>query len=91
MVRAWLRLFTRWQVKGGENIPGQGPLLVVANHLNLADPPLVGVSLNRKVIFLAKENLFHYPLINYFVRCLDAIPVHRGKPDREALRQAVQV
>ena len=83
-----LRLFTHWQIKGRENVPSQGALLIVANHLNLADPPLVSVSLKRKVIFMAKEELFRSRFIGYFISSFGAFPVHRGRLDREALRQA---
>jgi 1-acyl-sn-glycerol-3-phosphate acyltransferase len=82
------KLFTRRQVRGRENVPGEGPVLVVANHLNFNDPPLLGVSLNRTVIFMAKEELFRSPVIAYFVRGLGSFPVHRGKLDREALRSS---
>ena len=91
IVRILLRLFTRWQVKGGENIPRQGPLLVVANHLNLADPPLLSVSITRKTIFMAKEELFHSRFSSYFMGGFGAFPVHRGQLDRQALRQAEKV
>jgi 1-acyl-sn-glycerol-3-phosphate acyltransferase len=85
------KLLTRWQVKGKENVPKEGPVLVVANHLNLADPPLLGVSLKRKVIFMAKEELFRSTIGAYFVSGLGSFRVHRGRLDRQALRSSQQV
>ncbi len=88
LVRVLLFLLTRWRVMGRENVPRQGGLLVVANHLNLADPPIVSVSLGRKAIFMAKEELFHSRFSAYFVRNFGAFPVRRGGLDRKALHQA---
>jgi len=82
---------TSCQVKGKENIPDQGPVLVVANHLNLADPPLIGISLGRKVIFMAKEELFRSRFLSYFIRSFGSFPVSRKQTDRQAIRQAKQV
>jgi len=91
MVRTWFRFFTRWQVKGKENVPDQGPLLIVANHVNLVDVPLLGVSFDRRVIFMAKKELFHFKFIGYLIGGLGAFPVHREQLDRKALHQANQV
>ena len=89
----WLLLFllTRFQVRGRENVPAQGPLLIAANHLNLADPPVLSVSISRKVMFMAKEELFRSRLSGYFIRNLGAFPIRRGQVDRVALRRAEQL
>lgn len=81
-------LFTRWKVKGKENVPLSGPLIVVANHLNQADPPLISASLSRPVIFMAKEELFHSPVLRWMVKNFGAIPIRRDIADREALKRA---
>jgi len=91
IIKILLLLLTRWRVKGRENIPSKGPLLAVANHLNIADPPVVCVSLSRKAIFMAKEELFRSGFSSYFVDSFGAFPVHRGQLDRRALRQADRV
>ncbi len=88
IMKSLLLLLTRWQVSGRQNVPGQGPLLVVVNHLHLADPPLVAVSLPRKSIFMAKKELFQSAFSRYFVSRFGAFPVSRGRLDRETLRQA---
>ena len=91
IVRMLLFLLTRCRVEGRENIPRQGPLLIISNHLSLVDPPLLNVSLDRKMMFMAKKQLFHFRVIGYLVRGFGAFPVHRGQLDRQALRQAYQV
>ncbi len=85
-IKILLILLTRWQVKGESNLPRQGPLLVVANHLHITDPPIVGVSLDRKAIFMGKEELFHPGLFGYILRGVGVFPVRRGQLDRQALR-----
>jgi 1-acyl-sn-glycerol-3-phosphate acyltransferase len=91
ILRVLFPLLTRRQVKGKEHVPSQGPILVVANHLNLADPPLLGVSLGRRIIFMAKEELFRSRLAAYFLSGFGSFPVHRGGLDRNAIRRAKQV
>jgi 1-acyl-sn-glycerol-3-phosphate acyltransferase len=88
--RVALFLFTRWRVLGREHIPKEGPLLVAANHLSLADPPIMGLSINRQAMFLAKEELFQSRISRYFVQNYGSFPIRRGGMNREALRFAEQ-
>ena len=84
-------LLTRREVKGEENVPLQGPLIIVSNHIHNADPPIVGISFRRKIIFMAKEELFRSRLVAFFLRQFGSFPVNRKRFDREALRQAQYV
>jgi 1-acyl-sn-glycerol-3-phosphate acyltransferase len=83
-----LRLFARWQVTGRANVPASGPLLVVSNHLNLADPPLLAASLPRRIRFMAKQELFDTRLAGFFIGLYGALPVRRDAGDLRALRTA---
>jgi len=85
-------LLNRRRVKGKENVPEQGPLLIVSNHLSYADQYLLAINLNRKVVFMAKEEIFRSRLIRHLAHTFGAFPVRRGGiMDREALQQANQV
>ena len=87
-VRLVFFLLTRSRVIGKENVPLYGPVLVVANHLSLADPPLVGISLGRKSRFMAKEELFRSPLLRFILISVGAFPVNRHRLDKGTLRRA---
>ena len=88
MSRAIFKALCRVEINGRENVPSQGPLIVVANHVHLLDPPLLGIAIKRKMVFMAKEELFRSRLTSYFIRGFGAFPVRRGVVDRKALRQA---
>lgn len=81
-------LLCRVRVKGGENVPVDGSLIIVANHLHTLDPSLVSIAIKRKMVFMAKEELFRSSPSAYLMRGFGAFPVHREGVDRKALRQA---
>jgi 1-acyl-sn-glycerol-3-phosphate acyltransferase len=72
---------------GRENIPAKGPFIVASNHLSWWDVPLVPAYMQRKVVYMAKEELFNGRL-SWLVRFLGAFPVKRGEADRQSLRAA---
>lgn len=81
----------RWEVEGTEHIPKQGPVVVCPNHIHNLDPPLVGSAIDRKVHFMAKEELFRVPILAPLIRRLGAFPVRRGSGDRKALKKAIEI
>jgi phosphoribosylaminoimidazolecarboxamide formyltransferase/IMP cyclohydrolase len=70
--------FRRVEVEGIEGVPPEGPLLLAANHPNtLIDVLLVGTLLERQVGFVAKATLFEGWFMNWFLRHMGAVPIHR--------------
>lgn len=80
-----------WRVEGRENIPAEGPVILVANHISYLDPPLLGAALERPVHFMAKAELFRNRIIGNILRRVHAFPVERGTADRRAIRQSLEL
>jgi 1-acyl-sn-glycerol-3-phosphate acyltransferase len=90
-VAGLLRLLFRLEAKNPEHVPSTGPVLLVANHSSLLDPPLVGCATRRQLSFLAKAELFGIPLFGTLIGWLNARPVRREGADPGALRTALRV
>ena len=81
-------IFTRTVVTGRENVP-PGACIVVANHVNLLDSPLLGISLGRRVYFMAKKELFENRMVGFFTRRFGGFPVEKGVLDRRGGKTAL--
>jgi 1-acyl-sn-glycerol-3-phosphate acyltransferase len=79
------------RIDGLENVPPEGPGIVMINHIAFVDPLVVLANLPRNVVPLAKIEAFHYPVIGIFPKIWAAIPVMREGFDRQAIRQALMV
>jgi 1-acyl-sn-glycerol-3-phosphate acyltransferase len=87
----WIfRIFWRLRIFNLNKIPRKGPLIVCANHRSYADPPLMGVTVNRPVCFLAKEELFSFKPFGWFIYQLNARPLNRSG-DVGAFKTALRV
>ncbi len=93
--RVLVKVFMRLEVKGKENIPQTGPVIIASNHIHLMDPPLLILSiLPRKSSFMAKEELFQTPFYSTLMHIAEAFPIRRSGTDEDrkaAIQQAVQV
>lgn len=90
MVRAYVRLVYGLRVTGLENVPDEGGAVVACNHVSSWDPPVVGVSIDRKLEFMAKKELFAKPLSAAIMRGLRAFPVDREGQDIGAIKEALR-
>ncbi|HEY9635660.1 MAG TPA: lysophospholipid acyltransferase family protein [Coleofasciculaceae cyanobacterium] len=84
-----LHTYLRGRVYGAENVPNEGPLVVVSNHASDFDPPIVSCAMRRPVAFMAKEELFRIPVLKQGIELYGAYPVKRGAADISAIRSAL--
>ncbi len=84
---SWLasRVVFRLKIRGLENLPAGGCLLV-ANHQSFLDIPFLGGSIPRHVSFVARDSLANARWLAYVMRECGAVLVKRGAGDRRALR-----
>ncbi|MGL5081163.1 MAG: lysophospholipid acyltransferase family protein [Microcoleaceae cyanobacterium] len=90
IVNPVLRVYFRGRIYGAEQVPQEGPLVVVSNHASDFDPPLLSNCMRRPVAFMAKEELFKVPVLKQAILLYGAYPVKRGAADRNAIRSALE-
>ncbi len=72
-------------------IPPKGPLLLVTNHVNFLEAPIIISRIQpRPLTGFVKFETWDNPLMGALFSIWGGIPVHRGTPDREALRSGLQ-
>lgn len=99
--RRLLRFLLRWggftllakleRVEGLENIPAQGPAILMINHIAFIDPIVVLHVAPRDIVPLAKIEVYDYPVVGIFPRLWGVIPVRREEVDRRAIQQSLEV
>lgn len=83
-------LLARTRVEGLENFPRRGPAIVVVNHLGDADAALALAFFPQEIDFMAKSELHDFPLLGWIMGAYGVVWVHRGQPDRRALRSVLE-
>ena len=74
-----------------ENLPQEGPVIICANHLNYLDALGLVTAINRKVYFVAKEDLFNNGFFNWLAHVFDVIPIKRGMRDMDAMKRCLTI
>ena len=73
------RVINPLTVKGVENMPKSGRVVICCNHVTMRDPILVAAVHKRQVYYMAKAELFENKFVAKIISSLGAFPVHRGQ------------
>ena len=84
----WMITHTMYRVKKQNlnNIPEQGGVLLVCNHVSYMDALLLAGSCPRPIRFLMDRDIYNLPLVKSFCKACKAIPVDAN--DRTSIRNA---
>lgn len=76
---AWLLVHTfyRVRVEGLDNLPDDGPCIVVCNHVSYVDAVVIAACVRRPIRFVMDHRIFRVPLLSYVFRTMRAIPIAR--------------
>ncbi len=89
LVRAFVGLVTRLfyplRVRGLENLPRRGGVLLISNHVSFVDWLLLTAAAGRPVRFLIGKEFYESPWLNPFVRVARVIPIPSGFRPREVV------
>lgn len=87
----YLKIFFRVTYLQSENVPSEGAVICCCNHTSDLDPVIVGCIKTREFSFMAKEELFHIPILGRIIRKLNAFPVKRNSGDIGAIKKAMEI
>ncbi|MEO8485170.1 MAG: MFS transporter [Betaproteobacteria bacterium] len=85
---AWIlvNLVYRMRVVGLENVPDEGPCVIVSNHVSYVDAVAIAACVRRPVRFVMDHRIFATPGLSFLFRTMGAIPIAPSRED-PALRE----
>jgi 1-acyl-sn-glycerol-3-phosphate acyltransferase len=81
------RAATSIRAYGKERIPREGGGVLAMNHFNFIDVPVFGTICPRRLVFVAKSELFDVPGLSQLIAAHGTLAIRRGESDRDALRR----
>ncbi|MDI6734845.1 MAG: (d)CMP kinase [bacterium] len=79
------------KVTGQENIPLAGGVLIAANHVSYADPPVMAVALPRQTYYVAKEQLFEHPFLRWLFRNINVFSIKQSGASPQTFKKILNL
>ena len=81
----------RVRIEGIENVPKNSACIVCGNHVHALDAPALLAVTNRKIRFMAKEELWKSVGFRFMAFVFYVFPVKRGKNDTDAIKTSIKI
>jgi 1-acyl-sn-glycerol-3-phosphate acyltransferase len=89
ILRPIFMLVYRVRISGREHVPETGGCVLAANHVSVMDGFFLGISTTRQVRFMAKAELYRWPIVKQILQHAGAFPVKRGADAGRAIARGV--
>lgn len=87
-----LRTVSRFEIKGKEHVPPQGPCIVTCNHVFDLDSQYLGCALYPLHIhYMAKQELLQKPIVGPLLRRMHVYPVNRDNPGPGFIKHTLNI
>ena len=80
-------IFYRLRRKGAEQVPKDGGVILVANHISFFDPPLLQLLCGRLVTYTPRSTLDDNFFYRWITKVCAVVPLRRGQADLAAIKQ----
>jgi len=90
-VEPLVRRIFKLQAVNAEVVPHTGSGIIVANHVNLLDPPWIYSVVNRPVHFVATEELFRKTILSAAVRLVGVFPIRKAAQDFQSVKNIINL
>ncbi|HEX6792384.1 MAG TPA: MFS transporter [Casimicrobiaceae bacterium] len=87
---AWLLVHAVYRVRreGLENIPDEGPCIVVCNHVSYVDAVVIAACVRRPIRFVMDHRIFRVPILSFVFRAMRTIPIASARDDPGVMERA---
>jgi len=86
-----MRILYRFERIGPSTVPRHGPVIVASNHRCSLDPWILCAGAPyRRISFLIAAEYAYWPIVRYYVKAIEGIPVRRGSRETGATKQALR-
>ena len=86
----WLLIHSVYHVKakGLDNIPEEGPAVLVCNHVSFVDALIIAGCIRRPVRFVMYYKIFNLPILHFIFKTAKTIPIAGRYEDEALLKKA---
>jgi 1-acyl-sn-glycerol-3-phosphate acyltransferase len=88
----WVLVNTLYRIRvdGMQNLPEEGPALLVCNHVSFMDPLILMANLRRPARFVMHYKIFRIPVLHFVFKTAKAIPIAGQKEDPAVMHRAFE-